>query len=608
MSGAHNSRAQNQATSEPFGNAPRLGHHNNPQQHYQRAGTPPDMYMMSYGQQTPPTPPGSVCSYSTLNLDLQSKCSFCNALGCELYTAKKTNHELMMKLMAKNVEIERLTEEALACRRKKDTFEKKYLNLEEMYSGLEEINALLMQERDEQESALQRMLANLSRNSSLVSKINNKDETDSVDSSESEESSSKPHHSARKGNDSRTGRDQDSTEAMAGFQGRTKPTEPSRNRRSNAEGEWNNQEIRPNRNLGPRPNPHRSSEGHGRSQDGSKSNENRFYQAPVDRSKDCAGKEDGSCSQFADVVREVKGDLFDMPVEYALAHCVGSDFIMSSGVAVNFRKKFRQVPELLEQNKRAGQVAFINCSGRYIYYLVTKLASTGKPTWEDFESAVIEWSELCVEHNVTKIAIPKIGCGRDQLDWSRVKNLLNKQFSKSGIEITVCLIDQEAAPPQKWNLKLVHHKGPLSTLDPRDCALVFIASKDNFFNESIRRLASKYGFTSDYNSSRLGLGSVYQYTNLATKINVFGLVVKEKHDDPISFTAVGKCLQDLRRISKKMKLYYMGFEAFDDPKFVTVTRKLWTAVIDTFFIEDIEVYFCWPEDVKEKNWEERALH
>lgn len=99
------------------------------------------------------------------------------------------------------------------------------------------------------------------------------------------------------------------------------------------------------------------------------------------------------------------------------------------------------MPELLEQNKSPGEVAFLDYSGRYIYYLVTKVASTGKPTWDDFERSVIEWRDLCVQHKVTKIAIPRLGCGRDLLDWGQVKNLLNRVFSKHGIEITVCNID-----------------------------------------------------------------------------------------------------------------------------------------------------------------------
>lgn len=108
---------------------------------------------------------------------------------------------------------------------------------------------------------------------------------------------------------------------------------------------------------------------------------------------------------------------------------------------MNCRKVFRSIPELLDQNKNAGEVAFIEKSMRKIYYLVTKPVSTVKPKWEDFERSVIEWCELCVKHNVKKIAIPKIGCGRDQLDWNRVQMLLNHQFTSTGIEITVCVID-----------------------------------------------------------------------------------------------------------------------------------------------------------------------
>ncbi|KAJ1528636.1 hypothetical protein ONE63_007031 [Megalurothrips usitatus] len=304
------------------------------------------------------------------------------------------------------------------------------------------------------------------------------------------------------------------------------------------------------------------------------------------------------------IVKEKNGDLFEMDSEYALAHCVGSDFIMSSGVAVKFRKKFRSVPELLEQNKKPGEVAFINHSGRYVYYLVTKLASTGKPTWENFENSVREWKKLCVDHKIKKVAIPKIGCGRDHLDWNKVQNLLNSQFRDTGIEVTVCVIERESTPERKWSLRLQHaYNKELFELDPRDCALVFIGSKDNFVTPSISRLATKYGLLADYSSKQLSVGKLYHFKNKSA--NVFGLIVKERHTDPISFCEMSKCFLELRKAVKKEKLWYMGFEAFDDPLFSIVTRKVWTMVIDVFFVEEIEVHICWPENVKEDRWDER---
>lgn len=37
------------------------------------------------------------------------------------------------------------------------------------------------------------------------------------------------------------------------------------------------------------------------------------------------------------VLREIDGDLFAAPVEYALGHCVAADLRMGAGIAVKFR-------------------------------------------------------------------------------------------------------------------------------------------------------------------------------------------------------------------------------------------------------------------------------
>lgn len=38
-----------------------------------------------------------------------------------------------------------------------------------------------------------------------------------------------------------------------------------------------------------------------------------------------------------EVVKEIEGDLFDQPADYSLAHCVGADLRMGSGIAVGFK-------------------------------------------------------------------------------------------------------------------------------------------------------------------------------------------------------------------------------------------------------------------------------
>ena len=42
-----------------------------------------------------------------------------------------------------------------------------------------------------------------------------------------------------------------------------------------------------------------------------------------------------------------------------------------------------------------------------------------------------------VSNGVKKLAIPRLGCGLDKLNWSAVSKLIEDIFSESGIEITV---------------------------------------------------------------------------------------------------------------------------------------------------------------------------
>ena len=42
-----------------------------------------------------------------------------------------------------------------------------------------------------------------------------------------------------------------------------------------------------------------------------------------------------------------------------------------------------------------------------------------------------------MSNGVRKLAIPRLGCGLDKLQWDKVSKLIDNIFSKSDIEITV---------------------------------------------------------------------------------------------------------------------------------------------------------------------------
>ncbi|KAM6977600.1 ADP-ribose glycohydrolase OARD1-like [Aplochiton taeniatus] len=131
------------------------------------------------------------------------------------------------------------------------------------------------------------------------------------------------------------------------------------------------------------------------------------------------------------------GDLFSSPVNEALCHCVSEDLHMGAGIAVLFKKKFKRVEQLKQQMKVVGQCAVLESDKRFVYYLITKKKYNNKPTIEALTHSLKDMKRHCMVNSVTRISMPRIGCGLDRLNWDDVSKILKKVFQSSGISITV---------------------------------------------------------------------------------------------------------------------------------------------------------------------------
>lgn len=131
-------------------------------------------------------------------------------------------------------------------------------------------------------------------------------------------------------------------------------------------------------------------------------------------------------------VTEVKGSVFDAAC--ALAHCVGADFVMRAGIAVEFKARFRRQDELIGS---CGGVGTCSCLvdtpdmktnvPRTVFYLVTKpLSRRSKPTYVTLESSLRHIFVHAMKLGLTDIAMPRIGCGLDGLHWAKVKCMLEE--------------------------------------------------------------------------------------------------------------------------------------------------------------------------------------
>ena len=138
------------------------------------------------------------------------------------------------------------------------------------------------------------------------------------------------------------------------------------------------------------------------------------------------------------------GDVFKSPnPDVSLAHCISCDLKMGAGIAKKFRDKFGRIQELLDQKVNIGEIAILIVESKFIYNLVTKNRYFDKPTYESLRQCLVAMKEHAVKNQVKNIAMPKIGCGLDRLEWNTVSNLIMNVFLDTPINIDVYLLESE---------------------------------------------------------------------------------------------------------------------------------------------------------------------
>ena len=137
-------------------------------------------------------------------------------------------------------------------------------------------------------------------------------------------------------------------------------------------------------------------------------------------------------------------DLFTVPEEYYLAHCISADFGMGKGIVIEFNKRFdmkrklqSKYPDYVNEWHHNNWCGDCILDGR-VLNLITKERYFHKPTYDSLKSALLAcWSE-CLHNDIKKNAMPTIGCGLDRLQWDKVSEIIKDIFKDTDIEILVC--------------------------------------------------------------------------------------------------------------------------------------------------------------------------
>lgn len=138
-------------------------------------------------------------------------------------------------------------------------------------------------------------------------------------------------------------------------------------------------------------------------------------------------------------------DLFSVSDNYYLAHCISADFGMGKGIVVEFNKRFdmkrklqSKYPDYLNQFTRHRTGGDCILEGR-VLNLITKERYFEKPTIITMRLALQKMKKICLENNITKIAMPTIGAGLDKMNFNKVKEQIVDIFKDTNIEVLVCI-------------------------------------------------------------------------------------------------------------------------------------------------------------------------
>lgn len=148
------------------------------------------------------------------------------------------------------------------------------------------------------------------------------------------------------------------------------------------------------------------------------------------------------------ILKEEQRDLFTVPQGYYLAHCISGDYALGAGIAKQFVETYNMREKLLSQfpimRTTEGKdyeahvgLAFLVDN---VFNLITKPRCFNKPTYDMLKCALADMRDQMTDLKVEKLAMPRIGCGLDGLEWDKVKEIIEDVFKDTHIEILICVL------------------------------------------------------------------------------------------------------------------------------------------------------------------------
>lgn len=263
--------------------------------------------------------------------------------------------------------------------------------------------------------------------------------------------------------------------------------------------------------------------------------------------------------------------------------------------------RFGRLGELLNQEQTVGGLGILDYVPneerhylRFIYYLITKQFSYLKPTYATLWASLSKMRYHIINNNIQYLAIPRIACNLDKLDWFIVKHMINFLFRNVSIKIVICLVQSSpsAPPTQKRDniCKITYVNYPLVHMEYGSILLYFINECGGIICDTMYNLDKKFHFINDFYGQVKNrvVGNVIKYLDNVNHFLLLGCVVKKNMYDKCDFVNFENCLRKINEEYVFYNYYYVGIELVDtnkvyNEKVVSLMRNV---------LMNVEIYVC----------------
>ena len=146
------------------------------------------------------------------------------------------------------------------------------------------------------------------------------------------------------------------------------------------------------------------------------------------------------------MIHYVTGNLLAASDE-ALINTVNTVGVMGKGIALQFKDRYPYNFQVYQQACKEGSIfpgkllvtrdSNLSTDSKWIINFPTKKDWKHRSKYEYIEEGLKDLVRVLDQYRIKSIAIPPLGCGNGGLDWSKVKELMEKYLGELNVDIHI---------------------------------------------------------------------------------------------------------------------------------------------------------------------------